>query len=85
MIRKKTTVDNEDKNSLCYNGSAVCQLHKQAADVAAIPARTTSRDIEPLMRMPKAVFKRGRAKTACAMNGWNRFKAPRGFIELCSI
>ena len=29
MVQKKTIVDTaERKNSLCYNGSAVCQLHK---------------------------------------------------------
>lgn len=33
------------------------------ADVVVIPTRTTSRDIEPLMRMRKAVFKNGHAAT----------------------
>ena len=33
------------------------------ADVVVIPARTTSRDIEPLMRMCKAMFKHSRAKS----------------------
>ena len=51
------------------------------ADVVVIPARTTSRDIEPLMRMRKAVFKNGRAKIVYVMNGWNRFKASRDFME----
>ena len=45
------------------------------ADVVVIPTRTTSRDIEPLMRMRKAVFKNGHAKIVYVMNGWNRFKA----------
>lgn len=47
------------------------------ADVVVIPTRTTSRDIEPLMRMRKAVFKHSRAKIVYVMNGWNRFKASR--------
>src|SRR5699024_10062065 len=51
------------------------------ADVVCIPTRTTSRDIEPLMRMRKAVFKHSRAKIVYVMNGWNRFKASRDFME----
>lgn len=46
-----------------------------------IPTRTTSRDIEPLMRMRKAVFKHSRAKIVYVTNGWNRFKASRDFME----
>ena len=51
------------------------------ADVVIIPTRTTSRDIEPLMRMRKAVFKNGHARIVYVMNGWNRFKASRDFME----
>ena len=51
------------------------------ADVVVILTRTTSRDIEPLMRMRKAVFKNGHAKIVYVMNGWNRFKASRDFME----
>ncbi|MCR0487449.1 chromosome partitioning protein, partial [[Clostridium] innocuum] len=51
------------------------------ADVVVIPTRTTSRDIEPLMRMRKAVFKHSKAKIVYVMNGWNRFKASRDFME----
>ena len=51
------------------------------ADVVVIPTRTTSRDIEPLMRMRKAVFKNGRAKIVYVMNGRNRFKESRDFME----
>lgn len=51
------------------------------ADVVVIPTRTTSRDIEPLMRMRKAVFKNGHAKIVYVMNGWNRFKASHDFME----
>lgn len=49
--------------------------------MVVIPTRTTSRDIEPLMRMRKAVFKNGRAKIVYVMNRWNRFKASRDFME----
>lgn len=52
------------------------------ADVVVIPTRTTSRDIEPLMRMRKAVFKNGRAKIVYVMNGWNRFKAAKATFAL---
>lgn len=52
------------------------------ADVVVILTRTTSRDIEPLMRMRKAVFKNSHAKIVYVMNGWNRFKAsPRHFRQ----
>lgn len=58
-------------------------LHKtHEADVVVIPTRTTSRDIEPLMRMRKTVFKNGYAKIVYVMNGWNRFKAARATREL---
>lgn len=53
----------------------------KAADVVVIPTRTTSRDIESLMRMRKAVFKHSRAKIVYVMNGWNRFKASRDFMD----
>ena len=43
------------------------------ADVVVIPTRMASRDIEPLMRMRKAVFKHSKAKIVYVMNGWNRF------------
>ncbi len=33
------------------------------------------------MRMRKAVFKHSRAKIVYVMNGWNRFKASRDFME----
>lgn len=51
------------------------------ADVVVILTRTTSRDIEPLMRMRKAVFKNSHAKIVYVMNGWNRFKASRDFMQ----
>lgn len=51
------------------------------ADVVVIPTRTTSRDIEPLMRMRNAVKKSKKAKVIYVLNGWNRFKASRDFLE----
>lgn len=57
-------------------------LHKtHEADGAQVAVVDTSRDIEPLMRMRKAVFKNSRAKIVYVMNGWNRFKASRDFME----
>lgn len=47
----------------------------------ATPTGTTSRDIEPLMRMSKAVFKNGWVRIVYVMNGWNRFKASCDFME----
>ena len=38
-------------------------------------------NIKPLMRMRKAVFKNGHAKIVYVMNGWNRFKASRDFMQ----
>ena len=62
-------------------GNLVGDQWLKEADVVVIPTRTTSRDIEPLMRMRKAVFKNSRAKIVYVMNGWNRFKASRDFME----
>lgn len=53
----------------------------KATDVVVIPMRTVSRDREPLMQMRKAVFKHSRAKIVYVINGWNRFKASRDFID----
>ena len=39
-------------------------------------------NIEPLMRMRKAVFKNGHAKIVYVMNGWNRFKAAKATLAL---
>lgn len=41
----------------------------------ATPTGTKSRDVDPLMRMSKAVFKNGRERIVYVMKGWNRFKA----------
>ena len=45
------------------------------------PTRATLRDIEPLMRMRKVVFKYSQAKIVYVMNGLNCFKVSRHFIE----
>lgn len=46
-----------------------------------IPTGTTSRNIDPLMRMCKTVFKNSHAKIAYVMNEW---VAPRRFATLWS-
>lgn len=53
----------------------------KAADVVVIPTRTSTRDIEPLLRMRNAVKKSKKAKVIYVLNGWNRFKASRDFLE----
>ena len=53
----------------------------QASDVIVIPCRTTSRDIEPLMRMMDAVQKNASGKPVIyVLNGFNRFRASRDFL-----
>lgn len=54
-----------------------------AADVIIIPTRTTSRDIEPLQRMQRAV-QAAQAKgvpVLYVLNGFNRFRASSDFLE----
>lgn len=51
------------------------------ADVIVIPTRATSRDIEPLMRMQKAALRNSRAPIIYVINGWNRFKASKDFLD----
>lgn len=53
------------------------------ADVIIIPTRTTSRDIEPLMRMQRAVqiAEDSGAKVVYVLNGWNRWRASSDFLE----
>ena len=50
------------------------------ADVIVIPTRPTSRDIEPLWRMKKAVENSGKP-VAYVINGWNRYRASRDFLS----
>lgn len=54
-----------------------------AADIIIIPTRTTSRDIEPLMRMQQAVGAAQRAgkPVVYVLNGWNRWRASSDFLE----
>lgn len=53
-----------------------------AADIIVIPTRTTSRDIEPLLRMKKAVEAAGKSdRTLYVLNGWNRWRASSDFLE----
>jgi len=52
------------------------------ADLIVIPTRTTSRDIEPLMRMRKAVDAGARpgVPVVYVLNGWNRWRASSDFL-----
>ena len=53
-----------------------------AADVVLIPTRTTSRDIEPLQRMQRAVQSAEKSgKVLYVLNGWNRWRASSDFLE----
>lgn len=50
------------------------------ADVIVIPTRTTSRDIEPLLRMSDIVRMHASDKPVIyVLNGWNRWSASRDF------
>lgn len=53
------------------------------ADIIIIPTRTTSRDIEPLMRMQQAVQPAQQAgkPVVYVLNGWNRWRASSDFLE----
>jgi len=51
------------------------------ADVVVVPMRTTSRDIEPMWRMRKAVDAAGKeGQTLYVLVGWNRFRACADFL-----
>lgn len=52
------------------------------ADVVIIPTRTTSRDIEPLQRMQRAVQTSVKPSTPVlyVLNGWNRWRASSDFL-----
>ncbi|WP_314945281.1 ParA family protein [Olsenella uli] len=53
-----------------------------AADAIVVPTRPTSRDIAPLMRMRDAILARADlARTILIVNGWNRFRASRDFMD----
>lgn len=54
-----------------------------AADIIIIPTRTTSRDIEPLMRMQRAVKASAKhdVPVVYVLNGWNRWRASSDFFE----
>lgn len=53
-----------------------------AADVIIIPTRTTSRDIEPLLRMLEIVRENTQeTPVVIVMNGWNRWRASSDFLS----
>lgn len=53
------------------------------ADVIVVPTRTTSRDIEPLQRMQRAILANVKPGTPVlyVLNGWNRWRASHDFLE----
>lgn len=53
------------------------------ADIIIIPTKTTSRDIEPLRRMQRAVQTSMKSGTLVlyVLNGWNRWRASSDFLE----
>ena len=52
------------------------------ADIIVIPTRTTSRDIEPLLRMMDIVRANAASKPVLyVLNGWNRWKASSDFRD----
>ena len=53
------------------------------ADLIVIPTRTTSRDIEPLQRMQRAVREAQRRgiPIVYVLNGWNRWRASADFLD----
>lgn len=53
-----------------------------SADLIIVPTRPTSRDIEPLRRTLKIIKAAApRTPTLYVLNGWNRFKASRDFMD----
>lgn len=54
----------------------------KAADVVVIPTRPTPRNIEPMIRTRSAVWAaHPNVPIIYVVNGWNRFKASRDFVE----
>ena len=52
------------------------------ADVIVIPTRTTSRDIEPLLRMQEIAAKNAPGTPVVyVLNGWNRWRASSDFLS----
>lgn len=52
-----------------------------AADVAVVPTRTTSRDITPLLRMRDVLAAHPNMPVVYVLNSWNRFNASRDFLD----
>ena len=52
-----------------------------AVDAVVVPTRTTSRDIDPLMRMREALAAHPDTPAVYVLNGWNRFNASRDFLD----
>lgn len=51
------------------------------ADAIVVPARTTSRDLDPLWRMRRAIEAAGKENSVLyVLNGWTRFRASADFL-----
>ncbi|WP_251179394.1 ParA family protein [Adlercreutzia agrestimuris] len=52
-----------------------------AADLVVIPTRPTTRDMDPLLRMVDIVKAHKDKKVLYVVNGWNRYRASRDFVQ----
>lgn len=80
------TVQREDAQVVIIDTPGALQQQLKdwiaAADVIIIPTRTTSRDIEPLLRMQRVVQSAEKSsKVLYVLNGWNRWRASSDFLE----
>ena len=57
---------------------------ENGADIVIIPTLTSSREIEPLIRMIKAVDRYPDIKTMIVVNGYDRFRLSRDFMSWLS-
>lgn len=53
----------------------------KAADLVVIPTRPTTRDMDPLLRMIDIVKAHKNKKVLYVVNGWNRYRASRDFVQ----
>lgn len=84
-IHKSAKVDGAEVSVIDTPGALQAQLKDWLADadIIVIPTRTTSRDIEPLQRMQRAVQASARpgVPVLYVLNGWNRWRASGDFLE----
>ena len=81
-IHKTHKTDNAEVTVVDTPGALQPALKEwlKGADLAIVPTRTTSRDIEPLIRMQEAIAVNAKCPVIYVLNGWNRFKASRDFM-----